>query len=229
MLKAGYFINNERGGPYHADWPDRHATTRVPVSFYDSTSADARAFVWEQLRDNYYRYGIKTFWLDACEPELKPAHVDNLRLSIGPGPEVLNRYPADNARTVYEGMRSVGESEVVTLTRSAWAGSQKWGAFLWSGDIPATFESLAAQVRAGLNVGRLRHPVVVNGHRRVPRRRPERPRVPRAGRPMVPVRHVVPLVPAARGPLTSQPTVAGHVGGAERSVVLRRRRLRDPG
>ena len=85
MLKAGYFISNERGGPHHADWPDRHATTRVPVSFYDSTSADAREFVWEQLRDNYYRYGIKTFWLDACEPELKPAHVDNLRLAIGPG------------------------------------------------------------------------------------------------------------------------------------------------
>ena len=46
--------------------------------------------------------------------------------------------------------------------RSAWAGSQKWGAFLWSGDIPATFESLAAQVRAGLNVGHFGHPVVVN-------------------------------------------------------------------
>jgi alpha-D-xyloside xylohydrolase len=152
MLKAGYFIGNERGGPFHADWPDRHAATRVPVSFYDPTSVDAREFVWAQLRDNYYRYGIKTFWLDACEPELKPAHADNLRLTIGPGPEVLNRYPADNTRTVYEGMRGAGESEVVTLTRSAWAGSQKWGAFLWSGDIPATFESLAAQVRAGLNV-----------------------------------------------------------------------------
>ena len=41
----------------------------------------------------------------------------------------------------------------MSLVRSAWAGSQKWGAFLWSGDIPATFESLTAQVRAGINVG----------------------------------------------------------------------------
>jgi len=50
-------------------------------------------------------------------------------------------------------MRAAGEEHVVSLVRSAWAGSQQWGAFLWSGDIPATFQSLAAQVRAGLNVG----------------------------------------------------------------------------
>ena len=53
---------------------------------------------------------------------------------------------------IYEGMHAAGETEVVSLIRSAWAGSQRWGAALWSGDIPATFESLAAQVRAGLNV-----------------------------------------------------------------------------
>jgi alpha-D-xyloside xylohydrolase len=50
-------------------------------------------------------------------------------------------------------MHAAGEHDVVSLMRSAWAGSQRWGAFLWSGDIPATFESLATQVRAGLNVG----------------------------------------------------------------------------
>lgn len=153
MLKAGYFIASERGAPHHADWPDRHASTRLPVAFYDATNAEAREYVWEQLYTNYYQYGIKVFWLDACEPEIKPGHVDNLRLTVGPGREVMNRYPADHARTVYEGMRAAGEDQVVSLVRSAWAGSQQWGAFLWSGDIPATFESLAAQVRAGLNVG----------------------------------------------------------------------------
>jgi len=78
--------------------------------------------------------------------------VDNLRLAAGPGPEVLNRYPADHARSVYEGMHEAGETEAVSLIRSAWAGSQRWGAALWSGGIPATFVSLATQVRAGLNV-----------------------------------------------------------------------------
>jgi alpha-D-xyloside xylohydrolase len=153
MLKAGHFIATERGAPHHAEWPDRHAPTRLPVAFYDATSPDARDYLWEQLNANYYKYGIKVFWLDACEPEIKPGHVDNLRLSVGPGREVINRYPADHARTIYEGMHSSGETDVVSLVRSAWAGSQKWGAFLWSGDIPATFESLTAQVRAGLNVG----------------------------------------------------------------------------
>jgi alpha-D-xyloside xylohydrolase len=140
MLRAGYFIASERGAPVHADWPDRHAPERLPVSFYDATNPEARRFLWSQLRANYY------------EPELKPGHVDNLRLAAGPGPEVINRYPTDHARAIYEGMHEVGETEVVSLVRSAWAGSQRWGAALWSGDIPATFASLAAQVRAGLNV-----------------------------------------------------------------------------
>jgi alpha-D-xyloside xylohydrolase len=154
MLNAGHFIANERGAPgHHSDWPDRHASTRLPVAFYDASNADAREYVWDQLYANYYAYGIKLFWLDACEPELRPGHVDNLRLAGGPGRESLNRYPADHARMIYDGMRAAGEEHVVTLVRSAWAGSQQWGAFLWSGDIPATFLSLAAQVRAGLNAG----------------------------------------------------------------------------
>ena len=49
-------------------------------------------------------------------------------------------------------MLNAGESDVVCLTRSAWAGSQRYGALLWSGDIDATFDALRAQVRAGLNV-----------------------------------------------------------------------------
>jgi len=152
MLQAGYFIATERGAPVHSDWPDRHAPVSLPVAFYDATNPAARRYLWDQLRANYFETGIKVFWLDACEPEIRPGHVDNLRLAAGPGPEVLNRYPADHARGVYEGMTEAGETEVVSLIRSAWAGSQRWGAALWSGDIPATFASLAAQVRAGLNV-----------------------------------------------------------------------------
>lgn len=152
MLEAGYLVASERGAPVHADWPDRHAPVRVPVAFYDPTNPGARKYLWDQLRANYYGAGVRVFWLDACEPEIKPGHVDNLRLAAGPGLEVLNRYPADHARGIYEGLHAEGETEVVSLVRSAWAGSQRWGAALWSGDIPATFESLAAQVRAGLNV-----------------------------------------------------------------------------
>jgi alpha-D-xyloside xylohydrolase len=57
------------------------------------------------------------------------------------------------AQAFYEGLKSTGEDEIVTLCRSAWAGSQKYGAAVWSGDIASTFEELQAQVRAGMNIG----------------------------------------------------------------------------
>jgi alpha-D-xyloside xylohydrolase len=50
-------------------------------------------------------------------------------------------------------MCTEGEEEIISLCRSAWAGSQRYGTALWSGDIASTFEALQTQVRAGLNVG----------------------------------------------------------------------------
>ena len=58
----------------------------------------------------------------------------------------------DHVRTVYEGLKSEGESEVVMLTRSAWAGMSRYGAALWSGDTASHWNSLQASVGAGLNV-----------------------------------------------------------------------------
>jgi alpha-D-xyloside xylohydrolase len=92
------------------------------------------------------------FWLDACEPEIDPGQTENLRLHVGPGAAAINRYPLDHARGVYEGIREAGADEVLTLCRSAWAGSQRYGAAVWSGDIAPAFEALAAQIPAGLNM-----------------------------------------------------------------------------
>jgi alpha-D-xyloside xylohydrolase len=50
-------------------------------------------------------------------------------------------------------MQSEGETEIINLCRSAWAGSQRYGAALWSGDIQSTFEALRDQIPAGLNAG----------------------------------------------------------------------------
>jgi alpha-D-xyloside xylohydrolase len=65
---------------------------------------------------------------------------------------VVNLYPQAHARAFHEGLLAEGDDEVVLLSRSAWAGSQRYGAAVWSGDIPATWDSLRAQVRAGLNL-----------------------------------------------------------------------------
>ena len=197
--RAGYLIASERGAPFHADWPDRHAQVRLPVSFYDATNPGARRYFWDQLRANYYATGIKVFWLDACEPEIRPGHVDNLRLFAGPGPEVLNRYPADHARGVYEGMHEAGETEVVNLIRSG-LGRQPTlgGGFVVRRHPPPPSSPCTAQVRAGLNVALSGIPWWTTDIGGFQGGEPGGPRLPGAHRALVPVRRVVPAVPAPR-------------------------------
>jgi alpha-D-xyloside xylohydrolase len=124
----------------------------MAVAFYDPTNPQTRRYVWDLIEKNYLAHGIRAFWLDACEPELNPSHPGNLSFYAGPGAEVAGIYPRDNARLFAEGMARAGLQPTVLLCRSAWAGAQKYGAAVWSGDIPATWDSLARQIRAGLNV-----------------------------------------------------------------------------
>ena len=123
------------------------------MRFYDSTNPEARRYIWEKVTEGYRRYGIRAFWLDACEPEILSDNAENARYFLGQGAEVQGVYPREHARGFYEGLQASGEDEVVLLCRSAWAGSQRYGAAVWSGDIESTFEALAAQIPAGLNMG----------------------------------------------------------------------------
>ncbi|WP_424528016.1 TIM-barrel domain-containing protein [Sphaerisporangium viridialbum] len=150
MRDAGLLVDAGDGPAVHGEWPDAGSGSDVAVAFYDATSERARAWLWERLRENYYDIGVRAWWLDACEPEMR--HPERHSYAAGPGAEVANLYPREHTRGIYEHMRAQGETEVLSLVRSAWAGSQRFGAALWSGDIPATFEALAATVRAGLNV-----------------------------------------------------------------------------
>jgi alpha-D-xyloside xylohydrolase len=151
MQQRGLLIRTERGVPAHMPFVDTRPEGPVYVHYYDATNPEARQFIWERVREGYYRHGIKVWWLDACEPEISPRDPENLRLHLGNGLSVINIYPLLQARGFYEGMRAEGEEEILTLCRSAWAGSQRYGAALWSGDIPSTFESLQIQIPAGLN------------------------------------------------------------------------------
>jgi alpha-D-xyloside xylohydrolase len=122
------------------------------MAYYDATHPGARAALWQRLNDNYRSRGVSCFWLDACEPDLPRDHSDRAVYTAGPAAAAANLYPLLHARTVADGLRAAGEDRPLSLIRSAWAGSQRYGALLWSGDIPTTFDSLARQVRAGLNV-----------------------------------------------------------------------------
>ncbi len=153
MAERGLLVGSERGLSHLTEFPEKKGVgPSVPVSLYDSTNPEAREYIWSRCRANYLDKGVGVWWLDACEPELRPSEPSNLRFRLGPGDEVINLYPREHARGFYEGMRAAGKDEVVLLCRSAWAGSQRYGAAVWSGDIPATWQSLADQIRAGLNI-----------------------------------------------------------------------------
>jgi alpha-D-xyloside xylohydrolase len=154
MRERGMLIETNRGFPAHWNLTDSNAPgLPAPVYFYDATNPEAREFFWDRIEQGYHQHGIKVFWLDACEPEMYPTDPENLRYHLGNGLAVTNIYPRMQAQAFYEGLKSSGEDEIITLCRSAWAGSQKFGAAVWSGDIGSTFEELQAQVRAGLNIG----------------------------------------------------------------------------
>ncbi len=153
MWQSGYIIRTERGTPAQMYFVDNKSEQGTYVHYYDPTHPKARQFIWERVREGYYRHGIKVFWLDACEPEMLPLAPDNLRYYLGAGDAVGNIYPLLNTQAFYDGLRAEGEKEIFFLSRSAWAGSQRFGAAVWSGDLQSTFEALQAQVRAGLNIG----------------------------------------------------------------------------
>ncbi|HEY1640256.1 MAG TPA: TIM-barrel domain-containing protein [Streptosporangiaceae bacterium] len=153
MADRGLLVDSEHGIGVHLPIWDKGRADRALVSFYDPTNPQARSYVWGKARENYYSHGVRVWWLDACEPELRPEDQGNLRYHIGPGAEVSGIYPMMNARAFYEGMRAEGEDEIVLLCRSAWAGSQRYGAAVWSGDVDSTFEDLRRQIPAGLNIG----------------------------------------------------------------------------
>jgi alpha-D-xyloside xylohydrolase len=148
----GFLAHSEQGSQVQTWLYDTYPGRDAPLTFYDATHPEARRFVWEQVRENYYKYGIKVWWLDADEPEIIPFDHRLMRYHAGPALEVGCIYPLMHQQGFFEGMRSEGERDVVTLSRSAWAGSQRFGAAVWSGDIASTFEALRAQVAAGLNI-----------------------------------------------------------------------------
>lgn len=145
MKEQNMLIRTQRG-------PGVMTFCRGPETYYDATNPDARDFVWDKVKQNYYAYGIKNFWLDEAEPEFLPYDYDNLRYYLGAGPEVSNIYPYYYAKNFYDGMKAQGEEEVLNLIRCAFIGSQRYGVVLWSGDIAADFDSMRRQLKAGLNV-----------------------------------------------------------------------------
>lgn len=147
MQQKGYLIKTEKGANVAMmDW--------FPASiFYDATNPKARKYVWSKCKKNYYDYGIKIFWLDEAEPEYDVYDFENYRYALGPNAQIGNIYPQHYSKTFYEGMKAEGQENIVNLVRCAWAGSQRYGALVWSGDIHSSYEDFRKQIVAGLHMG----------------------------------------------------------------------------
>jgi alpha-D-xyloside xylohydrolase len=154
MMKNGLLVTKDRSvAPVPLVlFPDGKDLEKTGIFFYDPTNPAARAAFWSKVRKGYYDMGIHAFWLDADEPDQTGIFADAIRFHAGLGSEMANLYPLKHVQTYYEGMKAAGQEEILNLSRGAWAGSQRYGAAVWSGDIPSTFESLQQSVRAGLNI-----------------------------------------------------------------------------
>ena len=128
-------------------------------TFYDAFNADARTAFWNQINIALYSRGIDAWWLDATEPDI----TSNLPMeerkammnptALGSADRYFNAYSLVQAQGVYEGQRATDpENRVFILTRSAFAGLQRYSAANWSGDIAARWHDMAAQIPCGLNM-----------------------------------------------------------------------------
>ncbi len=127
-------------------------------SFYDAYNSEARELFWQQLKEKIYPKGFDAWWLDATEPDIQSnASIEYRKqlmtpTALGPSTQYFNAYALMNAKGIYEGQRSLGKDErVFILTRSGFAGIQRYGAVTWSGDIGTRWEDMKAQISAGIN------------------------------------------------------------------------------
>lgn len=145
-LENGYLVRCDRG----VRMTMQQLSNTV---FLDPTNPETRHYVWDKLKKSYYDAGIKNFWMDVAEPGYMVYDFDNYRYYEGSSLQVANKFPRDYAKLIYDGLKHEGEENVVSLIRSVWAGSQRYGALAWSGDIDSSFKAFRNQVNSGLNMG----------------------------------------------------------------------------
>jgi len=142
-------------------WPESGSEKWPPnpdypsgVKVYDPFNPEARDIYWKYLNKGIFSLGMDGWWMDSSEPDhlqFKPSDFDN-KTYLGSFRKVRNAFPLMTVGGVYQHQRAVtSDKRVFILTRSAFAGQQRYGANTWSGDVVASWDALRNQISAGLN------------------------------------------------------------------------------
>jgi alpha-D-xyloside xylohydrolase len=142
-------------------WPESGSEKWPPnpdypsgVRVYDPYNPEGRDIFWKYLNRGIFSLGMDGWWMDSSEPDhmqFKPSDFDN-KTFLGSFRKVRNAFPLMTVGGVYQNQRSVtSDKRVFILTRSAFAGQQRYGANTWSGDVVASWDALRNQISAGLN------------------------------------------------------------------------------
>jgi alpha-D-xyloside xylohydrolase len=145
MDKRGFFIDRTKVAGFHP----------AGQALYDAFNPQARAYYWQLMNKALFSIGVDAWWLDTTEPETEGQEENVLvhnQVAIGSGARYANLYPLMTTTAVYRGQRAASDRKrVFILSRSAFAGSQRNAAAVWSGDINSDWVTFKRQVPAGLN------------------------------------------------------------------------------
>ena len=133
-------------------WPPR-MDYPSGVLCYDVYSPEARDIYWKYL-SHLHDMGIDAWWMDSTDPDhhsYKDSDLDELT-AMGSYRSVRNIYPLMAVGGVHDNQRAADSTKrVFILTRSYFAGQQRYGANTWSGDIGSSWDSFRKQVPICLN------------------------------------------------------------------------------
>ena len=146
MDKRGFFIDRTKSKSFHP----------LGMALYDAFNPEARKYYWNLIDESLFKIGADAWWMDTTEPETEGREKNLLmynKTAIGSGARYSNIYPLMTTGGVYEGQRAASdEKRVFILSRSSFAGGQRYGVSSWSGDILSDWESYKRQIPAGLNL-----------------------------------------------------------------------------
>ena len=121
------------------------------TDWIDFFNPDAAADYWKNFKERLLPLGIDAWWQDATEPENDDLQGRMVNKGKWSGEQVRNVYPLLVNKTVYEGLKEAGKEPMI-LTRCGFAGIQRYGSAMWSGDVGNDWETFRRQITAGLGM-----------------------------------------------------------------------------